>query len=294
VSNIFKVCQKSFLPEAHFQMFNLSIRMTSNSQRFLQDFGDILHYFKASRPNCDLDNGASFHVSIDHISTITDGNQTIYQSPNYQYILEYLEYEIYNLLIDKLSNCYLIHAGVVGFDHKAILFPAQSGSGKTTLIASLLKNGFKYLSDEIAIIDPGTLMVSPFPKPLNIKIGSLPLFKDFEPEMELINKRDIGIEDKIHHVLVNNGSIHPADKLIPIKSIIFVQYKPKVDCKLEQISKARTIFELTKCSFNQYLFKEKGIDLLDKLVGTCECYQLQFNHLDEAVELIKSRIMSFE
>lgn len=280
--------------EAHFQIFNFPICIKSNSQQFLQDFGSIFHYFKVTRPNSDLDNGTSFHVSINHISTITDGNQTIYQSPNYQYILEYLEYEIYNLLIDKLTNYYLIHAGVVGFDHKAILFPAQSGSGKTTLIASLLKNGFKYLSDEIAIIEPQTLIVHPFPKPLNIKIGSLPLFTNFEPEMELINKRDTGIEDKIHHVLVRNGSIHPVDKPIPIKSIIFVQYKPKVDCRLRRISKACTIFELVKCSFNQYLFKEKGIDLIDRLVATCECYQLQFNHLDEAMKLIKGRILSFE
>lgn len=280
--------------EAYFKIFNIPVSIKSNSQQFLQDFGNIFYYFKVTRPNFDLDDSASFHVSIDHTSTIAHRNRVIYQSANYQYLLEYLEYQIYNLLIDKLSNYYLIHAGVVSYNNKAILLPARAGGGKTTLIASLLKNGFRYLTDEIAIIDFHTLKVYPFPKPLNIKIGSLPLFPNFEPEMELINKRNINIKDKIHHVLVNNGSIHPVDNPIPIKSTIFIQYKPKVDCRLRRISKACTIFELVKCSFNQYLFKEKGIDLIDRLVATCECYQLQFNHLDEAMKLIKGRILSFE
>lgn len=280
--------------EAYFKIFNIPVSIKSNFPKFLKDFGSIFHYFKVTRPNLDLDDGTSFHVSIDHTSTIAYGNHIIYQSSSYRYIVEYLEYQIYNLLIDRLSDYYLIHGGVVSHNNKAILLPARSGGGKTTLIAALLKNGFRYLTDEIAVIEPQTSTVHPFPKPLNIKIGSLPLFRDFEPQMELINKRDINVKDKIHHVVVNNDSIHPLDKPIPIKSIIFVQYDPRADCRLRQISKACTVFELTKCSFNQYLFNEKGIDLLDRLVATCECYQLQFNHLDKAVKLIKNRRIKIE
>jgi HprK-related kinase A len=276
--------------EVHFKILDFPFCIKSNSKRFLQDFGDILHYFKAARPDSDQDNGTSFQVSIDHLSTITDGNRIIYQSPNYRYILEYLEYEIYNLLIDKLTNYYLIHAGVVSYHNKAILFPAQSGSGKTTLIAGLLKNGFRYLTDEIAVIEPQTLLVYPFLKPLNIKMGSLPLFANFEPEMELINKRDIGVKDKIHHVLVRNGSIHPADKPIPAGDIIFVQYDPRAKCRLTPISRVNTIFDMAKCSFNQYRFKEKGIDILHSLVRRCRCYQLKFSQVGKAVDLIETVI----
>lgn len=277
--------------ETYFEIVNVPVAIESNSRRFLKDVGDIFHYFKAPRPDLYLDDNNSFHVSIGPISTIVHGDRVIYQSSNYRYILEYLEYQIYNFLIDRLSNYYLIHAGVVSWHNNALLLPARSGGGKTTLIASLIKNGLKYLTDEIAIIEPRTLMIYPFPKPLNIKTGSLPLFPDLEPQMEFINKIDIGIEDKIHHVFVKNNSIHPLDKPIPLNSIVFVQYKPGIHCRLTQISKAWTIFELIKCSFNQYLFKEEGIDLLNRLVAHGKCYHLQLSCLDEAITLIKGRLL---
>ncbi len=272
---------------AHFKIFNFPIRVESNSPQFLQHVGNIFHYFKVTGPNPDVDNGASFRVSIDQTSTITFGNDIIYRSPYYRYILEYLEYKIYTLLIDRFSNYYLIHAGVVAHDDKAIVLPGSSGGGKTTLIAGMLKNGFRYLTDEIGIIDPHTLRVYPFPKPLNMKIGSLSLFDNFEPEMELINKHEMNIEDKIHHVLVKSSSIHAMDKPIPVRDIIFVRYDPRGKSRLRPISRANAIFELAKCSFNHYRFKEKGIDILESLVRGCRCYQLRFADVGKAVSLLK-------
>ena len=160
---------------SNFKIFDLLIRVESNSNQLIEDFCNIFHYFKVSGNNPDLNNGISFHVSIDHTSTIACGRDVMYRSSDYRYILEYLEYKIYTLLIHRLSNYYLIHAGVVAHKDKAILLPANSGGGKTTLIAGLIKNGFRYLTDEMCVIEPLTLKVYPFLKPLNMKIGSLPL-----------------------------------------------------------------------------------------------------------------------
>lgn len=275
--------------EAYFKILNFPIRIESNSDQFLHDFGSIFHYFKVTGPNLDLDSGTSFRVSIDHTSTIACGNDIIYRSSDYRYILEYLEYDIYNLLVDRLSDYYLIHAAVVAHNNKAIVLPARSGGGKTTLIAALLKSHFRYLTDEIGVIDPHTLKVHPFPKPLNIKIGSLSLFEDFGPEMEVIKKNEINIEDKIHHVLVKRSSIHPVDNPLPVGDIIFVEYDPRGKSRLTPISRANAIFELARCSFNQYRFKGKGIDILDGLVRGCECYELKFTEIGKGVNLIRER-----
>lgn len=271
----------------HFKILNLPIRIESNSDQFLQDVGNIFHYFKVFRPNPDVNDGSSFCVSIDQTSTITFGNDIIYRSPHYRYILEYFEYKIYTLLINRFSDYYLIHAGVVAHDNKAILLPGRSGGGKTTLIAGLLKNGFRYLTDEIGIIDPHTLRVYPFPKPLNMKIGSLSLFDNFEPEMEVIKKNEMSIVDKIHHVFVNSGSVQVIDKPVAVGDIVFVRYNPNDKSTLTTISRANAIFELAKCSFNHYRFKEKGIEILESLVRGCRCYQLRFADAGKAVGLLK-------
>lgn len=273
--------------EAYFKILDLPIRIKSESDRFLHDIGNIFHYFKVARPNPDVDNGASFCVAIDQTSTITFGNDIIYRSPHYRYILEYLEYKIYTLLIDRFSDYYLIHAGVVAHNDKTILLPGSSGGGKTTLIAGMLKNGFRYLTDEIGIIDPHTLRVYPFAKPLNMKIGSLSLFDSFEPEMELIDKHEMSIEDKIHHVFVNSGSVQAIDKPVAVGDIVFVRYNPNEKSTLTPVSRANAIFKLAKCSFNHYRFKEGGTDILDGLVRGCRCYQLGFADVGKAVSLLK-------
>ena len=271
----------------HFKILNLPVRVESNSPQFLQDVGNIFHYFKVFRPNPDVDNGASFSVSIDQASTITFGNDIIYRSTNYRYILEYLEYKIYTILINRFSDYYLIHAGVVAHDDKAILLPGSSGGGKTTLIAGLLKNGFRYLTDEIGIIDPHTLRVYPFPKPLNMKTGSLSLFDNFEPEMELIDKNEMNIEKKIHHVRVNSAYVQVIDKPVAVGDIVFVRYNPDEKSTLTPVSRANAILKLAKYSFNHYRFKEKGIEILESLVRGCRCYQLKFADVGKAVGFVK-------
>lgn len=61
-----------------------------------------------------------------------------------------------------------VHAGVVGWKGKAIVFPGKSLAGKTTLIAELVKAGATYFSDEYAVLDDKG-RVHPFAKPLSLR-----------------------------------------------------------------------------------------------------------------------------
>ena len=46
-----------------------------------------------------------------------------------------------------------VHAGVVGWNDRAILIPGISYSGKTTLVDQLIRAGATYYSDEYAVLD---------------------------------------------------------------------------------------------------------------------------------------------
>ena len=46
-----------------------------------------------------------------------------------------------------------VHAGVVGWQGKAIVIPGRSYSGKSSLVAALVKAGATYYSDEYAVLD---------------------------------------------------------------------------------------------------------------------------------------------
>lgn len=63
-----------------------------------------------------------------------------------------------------------VHAGVVGWNGRAILIPGSSMSGKSTLVAALVRAGATYYSDEFAVIDPGG-RVHAYPRPLQLRNG---------------------------------------------------------------------------------------------------------------------------
>ena len=55
--------------------------------------------------------------------------------------------------INKQRYFIYVHGAVIRKDNYCILLPGTSGSGKSTLAAALIKSGFQYMSDEIALLE---------------------------------------------------------------------------------------------------------------------------------------------
>jgi len=72
------------------------------------------------------------------------------------------------LIAEYTVDRVFLHAGVVVWNGRSILFPGDSNSGKTTLVAEFLLRGATYYSDEYAILDDDG-SVHPFPRPLSIR-----------------------------------------------------------------------------------------------------------------------------
>ena len=61
-----------------------------------------------------------------------------------------------------------VHAGVVGWQGKAIVMPGRSHVGKTTLVSALIRAGATYYSDDMAVFDPQG-RVHPYSVPLSVR-----------------------------------------------------------------------------------------------------------------------------
>ena len=64
-----------------------------------------------------------------------------------------------------------IHAGVVGWQGRAVVVPGRTLTGKTSLVAELVRAGAVYYSDEYAVLDEHG-SVHPFAKPLSIRTAA--------------------------------------------------------------------------------------------------------------------------
>jgi len=83
-------------------------------------------------------------------------------------VLKYLDWQLRLTIAEYAVERVFLHAGVVGWQGKAIIIPARSFRGKTTLVKELTKVGAQYYSDEYAVLDEEGF-VHPFPKMLSIR-----------------------------------------------------------------------------------------------------------------------------
>jgi hypothetical protein len=103
--------------------------------------------------------------------------------------LAVLENHLTQAVAEMAPGRLFVHAGVVGWNGKAILVPGASHAGKSTLVAALLGAGASYYSDEYAILDAAG-RVYPFPRPLQLRDGRQAATK-VEPE-QLGGTRGLG------------------------------------------------------------------------------------------------------
>jgi hypothetical protein len=102
-----------------------------------------------------------------HSTLFRDADKLI-RSTDQNDVLEVFESSLQLYVAEFAKDRVFIHAGVVGWQGKAILIPGRSFSGKTTLVAELLRAGASYYSDEYAVLDKDGY-VHPYSKPLAIR-----------------------------------------------------------------------------------------------------------------------------
>ncbi len=82
--------------------------------------------------------------------------------------LAQLELDLELYIADRAPRRTFVHAGVVGWNGRAIVIPGDSFSGKSSLVRALVKAGASYYSDEFAVLDERG-RVHPYPIPLTIR-----------------------------------------------------------------------------------------------------------------------------
>jgi hypothetical protein len=170
-----------------------------------------------------------------------------------------------------------LHAAAATWDGHLVVLPAESGSGKSTTVAGLVRAGWQYVTDEACLIDPETLRVLPYPKPIGLERASWRLFpgvrRPFEPHGTwLVPACSLGTAG----VGVPNV---PAAVVVP-------RYDPSGTTRLRRLSAGQVVMELAQSTF---AFNEDGarhLRVLARLARQAPGYLLTIADLDEAVELL--------
>jgi hypothetical protein len=88
-----------------------------------------------------------------------------------------LESALCEAIIRSQQQWIAIHAATLYSGDSAVLLLGPSGAGKTTLAAALSRRGFTLATDDVALVDPQTLILHPIPRCLHLDSHSILLLE---------------------------------------------------------------------------------------------------------------------
>jgi len=131
-----------------------------------------------------------------------------------------LEFDVELFVVENNPARIFVHAGVVGWQRRAIVLPGRSYSGKSTLVAALCRAGATYYSDEYALFDADG-RIHPYPRPLRLRAprdGQLP------------------VADELN--------LRVGDGPLPLGLIVLTHYRPGTILQLRVISPGEALLML--------------------------------------------------
>jgi len=182
-----------------------------------------------------------------------------------------------------------IHAGVVGDDARCVLLPAPPGSGKSTLAAALVHAGFQFFSDEVALLEEGSLAVRPVPLALCIKQPGIAALADRFPLLRELRVHDRGDGKKVAYMPPPAGSLPAGDHARPVAALVFPRYERDADTVLLSLPKGEALKRLLdQCLVVPTRLDAGKVGALVEWITRVACFSLTYGSTEGSIAAIKS------
>lgn len=180
-----------------------------------------------------------------------------------------------------------IHAAVVLAGDRALLLPGVAGSGKSTLAAALARTGFRYGSDEAAVLEGNPLEVRPVPLSLCVKPGAVAPLSAYYPEVGRlsVHRREDGQEVRY---LPPPRPFADDQQTYSVRWIVFPRYAPEEPTALTPLPRPEALRRLMR----ECLTLPEPLDRgrAESLVGfmrEVECFELSMRTLPETLACLE-------
>ena len=196
----------------------------------------------------------------------------------------FVQVRMRQIAIDRHPFFLQIHAGLVSNGHRCVLLPGPPGHGKTTLTAALTFSGFRYFSDELAILEGDPLEARAVPLGLAIKPGAVDVLSRFWPEVRAL-PIDVREDGQDVRYLVPPRQAVAAESTAPVGWIVFPRYTPGASTSsLRAVSKSDALRRLMAESLVlPNVLDRSGVEVFAQWIRNVETYELIMGPLTEAV-----------
>ena len=192
----------------------------------------------------------------------------------------HLEEAIENTLIRGIGDWVGFHAGSVTIGSSACIIPGNPDTGKTTTTFNLVELGHTFLCEEVAAVDPETLLVYPYPQVLTFDGTYAEKYRSRYP---ITNGKLTILNSQMARYYPRAAGSDP----VPLKTVLMPLYDPSQTQGIEELSPGEILTE-----FLGYCFPPNGDDeqLFDSAIRICEAaeiFRLRSNSLQSMHELLR-------
>lgn len=177
----------------------------------------------------------------------------------------------------------LLHSAVIEREGCAVIMPAPPGSGKSTLCAGLVHRGWRLLSDELALISLTDTSIIPLGRPISLKNQSIQVMREFIPSGVFSKVVHATSKGSVSLLKVPSAHIERINEPAHPRWVVFPKYIAGSSPQMTPRSKANSMLELGRNSFNYMVLGLKGFEVLSKVIDASDCYDFQYSQLDDAV-----------
>jgi hypothetical protein len=222
---------------------------------------------------------------VDHLYSIIGSSQTpaarvrrlclgywnllrFVRARDFDTVLDAFESQVQLTVAEYAPRRIFVHAGVVGWKDRAILFPGTSYSGKTTLVNELIRGGATYYSDEYAVLDAHG-RVHPYARALGMRSGDSAASKKVHPE-------EIGAK--------------VGSKALRVGLVISTSYKSGARWRPREITRGKGVLELMANTVSARAQPELALTVLPRALESARILKGVRGEASEMVQSILGRV----
>lgn len=275
----------------HIPPFNIRVRSPFASVSAHLDF------FYKDYPRCAPGGFVDFDVQVLHgqglrrwwhpqTRFLLDGIESFFPLPVDQ-AAPMLEWGLNWCIASRPLGFLVMHAGLLALSDKALMMPGVPGAGKSTLSASLcVLEGWRLLSDELAILDPVTGLMQPHPRPISLKNASIDIVGKYCGANIGRVYQDTR-KGTISHAACPPASVAASGQAARVNWVVFPRFELGNPPSCEEISRVEAFSLISEQSFNRERMGEIGFDALCAMLTDTRCFQIVYGSTNDGLQLIR-------
>lgn len=219
------------------------------------------------------------------LSNIYRDGKPIAFAPRLSMLAPLVKAALWQSAVNAFDFAFYLHAGVVGREASCVLLPAPAGSGKSSLTAALVHRGYRYFSDEVALIERGTFLVPPVALANCVKSAAWDLMARYYPMISSLPVHLREDDKLVRYVPPPPGA--SAQAKMPVSHIVFPRYEAEATTCVRPVARVEALGRLMgECLAMGERLDQANVTELVRWISRIKCFALTFSSLEEAADNI--------